>query len=33
MVTMIGVALIFDGISLRRRSSRELTERALVLAG
>jgi hypothetical protein len=33
IVTMIGSALTVDGISLRRRSGGELTERALVLAG
>jgi hypothetical protein len=33
IVTMIRSALTVDGISLRRRSGCELTERALVLAG
>src|SRR5262249_53071788 len=33
MVTVIGVTLIGDGISLRRRSCGQLTERALVLSG
>src|SRR5262245_62048947 len=33
MVTMIGVALIGDGISLRRCSCGQLSERARVLAG